>query len=137
MSEYLIDRIDVSDRITLHTHTRIVSLDGGRVLETVTWRNDETGVEERHSVSNVFVMIGAEPNTEWLGGCLDLDDKGFVRSGGDALGSSAGSSYATSKPGIFAVGDVRSGSVKRVASSVGEGSVVVSAIHRFLQNQPL
>ncbi len=137
MSEYLIDRIGASQRITLHTRSQIVGLHGDHGLGEVTWRDEKTGTEERHRVSNVFVMIGAEPNTEWLGGCLDLDDKGFVVSGGDALGTSAGSSYATSKRGIFAVGDVRSGSVKRVASSVGEGSVVVSAIHRFLQDQPL
>jgi thioredoxin reductase (NADPH) len=71
-------------------------------------------------------MIGAQPNTDWLDGCLDLDEKGFVISG------EGGSPYATSRPGVYAVGDVRAGSVKRVASGVGEGSVVVQAIHRFL-----
>jgi len=77
-------------------------------------------------------MIGADPNTDWLGGCLALDAKGFVETGKGADGMALASPYATSRPGIFAVGDVRSGSVKRVASSVGEGSVVVQAIHQFL-----
>jgi thioredoxin reductase (NADPH) len=77
-------------------------------------------------------MIGAEPNTEWLDGCLELDAKGFVRTGQDADGKALASPYCTTRPGIFAVGDVRSGSVKRVAASVGEGSVVVQAIHQFL-----
>ena len=85
---------------------------------------------QRHNIGNVFVMIGAEPNTDWLDGCLALDAKGFVKTGPDAPGATSG--YATSKPGIFAIGDVRSGSVKRVASGVGEGSVVVSAVHQYL-----
>jgi thioredoxin reductase (NADPH) len=80
----------------------------------------------------VFVMIGADPNTEWLDGCLDLDPKGFVLTGAAEAGSAPPSPYATPTAGIFAVGDVRAGSVKRVASGVGEGSVVVQAIHRFL-----
>lgn len=77
-------------------------------------------------------MIGAEPNTEWLAGCLALDPRGFIRTGSDAEGRALSSPFVTSRPGIFAVGDVRSGSVKRVASGVGEGSVVVQAIHEFL-----
>jgi thioredoxin reductase (NADPH) len=96
------------------------------MLRSVTWTHRDTGQSATHAIGNVFVMIGAAPNTEWLNGCLDLDKGGFVRTG-DAL-----SPYATSKPGVFAVGDVRSGSVKRVASGVGEGSVVVQAIHRYL-----
>ena len=77
-------------------------------------------------------MIGAEPNTDWLRGCLDLDRQGFVRTGKDADGLALASPFATTRPGVYAVGDVRSGSVKRVASGVGEGSVVVQAIHQFL-----
>ena len=77
-------------------------------------------------------MIGAEPNTEWLDGCLDLDAKGFVVTGHDEAGQALASPYATTKAGVFAVGDVRAGSVKRVASAVGEGSVVVQAIHQYL-----
>ena len=86
-------------------------------------------------VSNLFVMIGAEPNTEWLRGCFQLDKKGFIVTGRAADGTPLVSPYATTLPGVFAVGDVRSGSVKRVASSVGEGSVVVQAIHEFLEPQ--
>ena len=77
-------------------------------------------------------MIGAEPNTEWLDGCIELDARGFVRTGKDKEGMALSSPYATTKPGIYAVGDVRSGSVKRVASAVGEGSVVIQAVHQFL-----
>ncbi len=127
MSDYLVQRITCSDRITLHPHTEITALDGEAFLRTVTWTNDESGESETVPVSGVFVMIGAEPNSEWLRGCLDLDEKGFVLTGRDAA-----SPFATSKPGIYAVGDVRSGSVKRVASGVGEGSVVVQAVHAFL-----
>jgi thioredoxin reductase (NADPH) len=77
-------------------------------------------------------MIGAEPNTDWLDGCLDLDAKGFIQTGKDADGMTLALPYATTRPGIFAVGDVRSGSVKRVASGVGEGSAVIQAVHQFL-----
>lgn len=77
-------------------------------------------------------MIGAEPNTEWLAGCVDLDAKGFVLTGKDANGMALASPFATTRPGVFAVGEVRSGSVKRVAAGVGEGSVVVQAVHQFL-----
>ncbi|MEO8374136.1 MAG: FAD-dependent oxidoreductase, partial [Sphingomonas bacterium] len=106
------------------------ALEGDSYLRHVTWTNAETGAEQRHAIGNMFVMIGAEPNTDWLDGCLALDEKGFVQTGPDA--DDAASPYATSKPGIFAIGDVRSGSVKRVASGVGEGSVVVSAVHQYL-----
>ena len=87
----------------------------------MTWTNRNTGGSETHSIGNVFVMIGAEPNTDWLDGCLDLDAKGFIQTGKDANGMTLASPYATTKPGIFAVGDVRSGSVKRVASGRGRG----------------
>jgi thioredoxin reductase (NADPH) len=130
MSDYLVQRIDSSPHITLHSHSSITALEGETYLREVTWTNTKTGEVQRHRISNVFVMIGAEPNTGWLGGCLALDAKGFVRTGADAPGAS--SPYATSRPGIFAIGDVRAGSVKRVASGVGEGSVVVSAVHQFL-----
>ena len=132
MSDYLVQRIESSPRITLHTRTSITALAGERVLQRVTWTDAASGEHETRAIGNVFVMIGADPNTDWLAGCLDLDDKGFVRTGQDAAGKALASPYATTKPGIFAVGDVRSGSVKRVASGVGEGSVVVAAIHQFL-----
>lgn len=131
MSDYLVQRIVSSPRITLHAETEIVGLAGERELREVSFVDYRTRKTAMLAVSNLFVMIGAEPNTEWLDGCLALDDRGFIRTGID-VDASASSTYATSKPGIFAVGDVRSGSVKRVASAVGEGSVVVQAIHRYL-----
>jgi thioredoxin reductase (NADPH) len=129
MSDYLVRRINDSPDITLQTMTDITSLDGDTRLRQVTWHNRRSGTVETREIGAVFVMIGAEPNTEWLQGCLALDAKGFVRAG---LGGPSGSPYATSVPGVFAVGDVRSGSVKRVASAVGEGSVVVQSVHQFL-----
>jgi thioredoxin reductase (NADPH) len=132
MSDYLVQRILSSPRITLYTRTEITGLAGDTLLREVTWRHRDTGETSTHRIGNVFVMIGAEPNTEWLHGCLELDAKGFVKTGYDAEGRPLTSPYETTRPGIYAVGDVRSGSVKRVASSVGEGSVVVQAIHGFL-----
>ena len=126
MSRYLIDRIEASDRITLHPFTEVTGLEGERQLEALSWTHRETGETERRAVGALFVMIGAVPSTDWLDGCLELDAAGFVKTG------SGETFFCASKPGIFAVGDVRSGSVKRVASGVGEGSVVVSAIHRYL-----
>ncbi len=132
MSDYLVRRIAQSPLVTLHARTAITALDGDERLRRVTWAGADGGAEETRAVGNVFVMVGAEPNTTWLEGCLALDDQGFVRTGESQDGSPLPSPYMTSRPGIFAVGDVRSGSVKRVAASVGEGSVVVQAIHRFL-----
>jgi thioredoxin reductase (NADPH) len=132
MSDYLVRRIESSPRITLHVETEITALRGDRYLSEVAWTDRRSGVESTHRIANIFVMIGAEPNTEWLQGCIDLDDRGFVVTGLPQEGRPASSSYATSRDGIFAVGDVRSGSVKRVASGVGEGSVVVQSIHQFL-----
>ena len=137
MSEYLIDRIAGSNRITLHANSEIVELAGARHLEAVSWRNRATDAVATRPMSNVFLMLGAQPNTEWLQGCVALDGKGFVRCGG-AFDTAAGDIgraphlLETSQPGIFAVGDVRAGSVKRVASAVGEGSIVVSAVHQML-----
>jgi len=131
MSDYLVERIERSARITLHTRSEIVALDGDHWLRSVTWRSLRTGDETTRDIPNLFLMIGAEPNTAWLAGCVALDERGFVLTG-PAAGATS-SPYATSRPGVFAVGDVRSGSVKRVASAVGEGSVVVHAIHQFLR----
>ncbi len=139
MSDYLVGRIEASDRITLHTQTEITGLIGDRYLERVRWRNSLTGAEEEHAISNVFLMLGAVPNTAWLDGCgITLDLAGFVQ-----VGAAAGPGWdgrqphtlETSKPGIFAVGDVRAGSVKRVASAVGEGAVVVSSVHQVLAGE--
>jgi thioredoxin reductase (NADPH) len=132
MSDYLIQRIASSPRISLHVRTEITALAGDELLREVAWTDRRTGARETHRIGSVFVMIGADPNTEWLDGCLALDPKGFVVTGLPENGAAAPSPYATPTAGIFAVGDVRAGSVKRVASGVGEGSVVVQAIHRFL-----
>ena len=132
MSDYLVQRIENNPNITLHTHTEITALDGDDRLRSVTWTNRETGETQTKDIGNVFIMIGAEPNTSWLDGCLDLDAKGFIITGRDKNGQALASPYATTRPGLFAIGDVRSGSVKRVASSVGEGSVVIQAVHQFL-----
>ena len=133
MSSYLIGRIETSSRITIHTYTEIDRVEVDNSLRCVTFANRKTGQSITRPIENLFVMIGAEPNTGWLFGTLKLDKKGFIVSGQD--GSFEGSRYATNIPGIFAVGDVRSGSVKRVASAVGEGSVVVADIHRYLAAQ--
>jgi thioredoxin reductase (NADPH) len=130
MSQYLISRIEHSPQITLHTHTEIVVLEGESALEFVTWANRETGETMRKPIPSVFVMIGAEPNSGWLYGAVKLDHKGFVLAGG-SHGFEV-TPYATSVPGVYAVGDIRASSVKRVASAVGEGSVVVSDIHRYI-----
>jgi thioredoxin reductase (NADPH) len=116
----------------LHSHTEITGLDGDERLRQVTWTHVRDGSGETRPVGSVFVLIGAEPNTGWLDGCLELDDHGFVRTGKGPDGTLLPSPYMTTRRGIFAVGDVRSGSVKRVAASVGEGSVVVAAIHQYL-----
>ena len=132
MSDYLVQRIESSPKITVHPFTEITALEGDTLLRGVTWTNRNTGESETRPVCSLFVMIGAEPNTDWLNGCLTLDSKGFIKTGKDESGQALASPFATTMPGIFAVGDVRAGSVKRVASSVGEGSVVVQAIHQFL-----
>ena len=130
MSQYLISRIEKSSHITLYTDSEIVAVDGVRTLESATWVNKLTGVRTQKPIGAVFVMIGAEPNTGWLYGTVKLNDKGFILTGNEY--GFEKSPYATSMPGIFAVGDVRAGSVKRVASAVGEGSVVISDIHRYI-----
>jgi thioredoxin reductase (NADPH) len=130
MSQYLISRIQNSSRITLHSETEIVGLEGESVLEWVTWVNRRTEVRERRNIGGMFVMIGAEPNTGWLYGVLALDKKGFVITG--TAEAFENTRYATNVRGIYAVGDVRCDSVKRVASAVGEGSVVISDVYRYL-----
>ncbi|QMV19379.1 cyclic nucleotide-binding domain-containing protein [Granulicella sp. 5B5] len=130
MSQYLISRIESSSHITLYTESEIVKLTGANSLECVTWVNRRTGEETTRPIGSIFVMIGAEPNSGWLFGTVKLDKKGFILTGGeDGFETTP---YATSVPGMYAVGDVRSNSVKRVASAVGEGSVVISDVHRYL-----
>jgi thioredoxin reductase (NADPH) len=142
MSRYLIRRIEESPKITVRTHTEVVEVRGEDHLERVRWRNRRSGEEEERAIRHVFVMTGAIPCTQWLDGCLAVDDKGFVKTGpelspedlAEARWPLARAPYLleTSLPGVFAVGDVRSGNVKRVASAVGEGSIAVSFVHRVL-----
>ena len=129
MSDYLFARLDADPKITIHYRTELSALDGDDALERVTIRDKMAGQEWTIRSRAVFVMVGAAPNTGWLSNLVKLDNKGFVMTGHEAGG---GSSYETSYPGIFAVGDVRAGSVKRVASAVGEGSVVMSKVWEFL-----
>jgi thioredoxin reductase (NADPH) len=142
MSRYLIRRIEESANITLRTRTEIVSLQGNGHLERLSWKNAETGTTETRDIRHVFSMTGARPNTAWLQGCVALDDKQFVKTGADLLPEDLEAArwplrrqpylFETSLPRVFAVGDVRSQSVKRVASAVGEGSVAVQLVHRVL-----
>ena len=143
MSRYLIRRIEESPNIVLRTHTEIVALEGGEHVESVRWHNNQTGQTEEHKIRHVFVMTGAAPNTGWLDGCIALDSKGFIKTGPDLSEENLSDSrwplarqpylLETSLPGIFAVGDVRGGSIKRVASAVGEGSTAISLVHKVLQ----
>ncbi|HTH43810.1 MAG TPA: FAD-dependent oxidoreductase [Oxalicibacterium sp.] len=136
MSQYLIQRIDAADNITLHTHTRIVELQGEDKLQSVLCQTDDQAPRP-FDVQHVFLFLGAEPNTGWLNDCVKLDDKSFVltdaRVPADAWPLQRAPYYLeTSQPGVFAVGDVRSGSVKRVAAAVGEGAAAIQAVHQFL-----
>ncbi|MBB3348313.1 cyclic nucleotide-binding domain-containing thioredoxin-disulfide reductase [Sphingomonas sp. BK069] len=134
MSDYLVQRLQRAANITVRALTEISSLEGEDYLSHVTWSDRITGESERRATGALFVMIGADPNTDWLRGCIPLDAAGFVLTGRTEDGTLPLSPYATGLRGVFAVGDVRSDSVKRVASSVGEGSVVISAVHRVLQD---
>jgi thioredoxin reductase (NADPH) len=136
MSRYLISRIEACTEITLRPYTEIIALEGNGNLQKVTWRESKTGKTEVHNIPHLFLMTGASPNSAWLRGCLAMDPKEFILTGPD-LGAEWPKERSpmlleTSIPGIFAVGDIRSGSVKRVASSVGEGSMAVQMVHRFL-----
>ncbi|MEM1100463.1 MAG: FAD-dependent oxidoreductase [Pseudomonadota bacterium] len=130
MSDYLSSRLEADARITIHYETEMTEVHGeGGHLKAIAVRDKSTGEERRLETCGTFIMVGAAPNTGWLSGLVELDDKGFVKTGIDVGTNSA---YATSHPGIFAVGDVRAGSVKRVASAVGEGSVVISRVWEYL-----
>src|SRR3954469_3229206 len=141
MSRYLIRRIEENPNITLHAHTQIEKVQGTDRLERVVWRTKDAE-PETHDIGHVFLMTGAEPNTAWLKGCVALDEKGFVRTGIDLTAEELASAewplprqpflLETNRPGVFAAGDVRAGSVKRVASAVGEGSSCVQFVHRVL-----
>ncbi len=143
MSRYLIRRIEEDPRITLHTRTEIAALEGDDHLESVHFRRRDDGTTERKAVRHVFVMTGAAPSTSWLDGCVTLDDHGFIKTGSELSADELSAAnwplarsphlLETSKPGVFAVGDVRAGNIKRVASAVGEGSIAVSFVHQALQ----
>jgi thioredoxin reductase (NADPH) len=143
MSRYLIRRIEQTPTIVLRPHSEIEALEGGNHLESVHWQNNQTGQVEEHNIRHVFVMTGADPNTHWLDGCVALDAKGFIKTGPDLLPEDLSAArwplarppylLETSLPGVFAVGDVRGGSIKRVASAVGEGSIAISFVHQLLQ----
>lgn len=142
MSRYLIQRISENPAIELRLNSEIVHLDGDTRLERVQWIDKTTGETSTQEIRHVFIMAGASPRTEWLRGCVALDDKGFILTGRDLVNSAANDVawtlarapqlLETSLPGVFAVGDVRSGSVKRVASAVGEGAIAVHLVHRAL-----
>jgi thioredoxin reductase (NADPH) len=141
MSRYLIQRIEENPAIELHYHTEIVGLDGDTQLERVTWRDNQTGKTSTNDIRYVFIMAGGSPRTEWLKGCVAMDNKGFILTGRDLDPvlhdyrwplPRAPLMLETSQPGVFAVGDVRAGNVKRVASAVGEGSIAISLVHRVL-----
>jgi thioredoxin reductase (NADPH) len=144
MSSYLIRRIEEAANITLRTNTEIASLEGAEQLERVVWKTRPGNVLETHQIGHVFLMTGAVPSTDWLKGCIALNDKGFVRTGPELtpadMPAANGSpmrplqSFETNWPGVFAVGDVRCGSVKRVAAAVGEGSACVQQVHQALRD---
>lgn len=129
MSSYLMQRLEADPRVTIHYRSKVTALHGDNRLEAITLRTGDG--EQRIDTRALFIMIGAAPNTGWLAGLAETDDKGFVLTGAAA---GQGDDYATTAPGIFAVGDVRAGSIKRVASAVGEGSVVVSRIWQYLED---
>jgi thioredoxin reductase (NADPH) len=135
MSRYLCDRIAAQPNIEVLTETEVVALEGeDGALETVRWRNRRTGAETAKAIRHLFLLIGAAPNTNWLAQSgIALDEKGFVRA--DPFAGDDRFPFQTNKRGIFAIGDVRSGSVKRVAASVGEGAQVVSTIHAYLADR--
>jgi len=142
MSRYLIRRIEETPAIQLLAGTEIVALDGGDELERVTWVDRRSGEHASHPIGHVFMMTGASPNTDWLAGCVALDGKGFVKAGPDLTAQDLAGArwplarapylFETSLPGVFAIGDVRANSVKRVASAVGEGSICIQLVHKVL-----
>ncbi len=141
MSRYLIQRIEENPAIELHFKTEIVDLEGDAHLERATWRSKASGETSTNEIRHVFIMAGASPRTDWLSGCLALDNKGFILTGRDLDAATETPVWPlarppqmleTSLPDVFAVGDVRSGNVKRVAAAVGEGSIAISLVHRAL-----
>ncbi|MCE9578043.1 MAG: FAD-dependent oxidoreductase [Deltaproteobacteria bacterium] len=140
MSRYLIDRIRAAPNIELMTRTEVVALDGSDTgLERVTWRDHRAGTEAAAAIRNMFLFVGADPATAWLASCgVTLDQTGFVITGAtsDLRTGRAAAPLESTVPGVFAVGDVRAGSVKRVGGAIGEGAQVVAALHAFLSDEP-
>lgn len=142
MSRYLIRRIEDNPAINLQTQAELVAFEGNSHLERVSWRDNRSGKLTTRAIRHVFLMAGALPSTSWLDGCLALDAKGFIKTGAALSGedlsaarwplSRAPHLLETSLPGVFAVGDVRGGSIKRVASAVGEGSIAIAFVHQIL-----
>ena len=132
MSRYLVDRIASLPNVELLTQTEVTALEGKPgALAAIRWRHMPSGRETRRPIRHLFLFIGADPNTDWLSASdVVLDEKGFVRTGAD-LGNGH-RPLETSRPGVFAIGDVRAGSTKRVAAAVGEGAQVVAALHAYL-----
>ena len=136
MSSYLIERIAAQPNIEVLLETQVFAVEGeGGTLQAVKWR-DRSGAETRKPIRHLFLFIGADPNSDWLSGSgLELDSKGFVRT--DALGTTGQRSFESNLPGVFAIGDVRAGSTKRLAAAVGEGAQVISTIHGYLARREL
>jgi thioredoxin reductase (NADPH) len=143
MSRYLIDRIEATPNIELLPHTELASLHGDAAngLQGVSWRNRRDGTEQQCSVRNLFLFVGADPETAWLDGCgVAVDAAGFVLTGAAAARGNDAPMPApleSSIPGVFAVGDVRSGSVKRVGGAIGEGAAAVAQIHASFGRLPM
>jgi thioredoxin reductase (NADPH) len=143
MSRYLIRRIEDNPAIVLRTQTEIVALEGDNHLERVRWQDRRTGNSETHAIRHVFLMTGAVPGTQWLDGSVVRDAKGFIKTGPDVSPDELNAAHwplgrsplllETSLPGVFAVGDVRAGNIKRVASAVGEGSIAIAFVHQVLR----
>ncbi len=146
MSRYLVRRIEETHSIQVRASTEIVALDGHGHLERLQWR-DASGEISSHAIRHVFLMTGGDPNTAWLDHCVSLDAKGFIKTGPDLTHDDLTEArwplerapylLETSLPGVFAVGDVRCGNIKRVASAVGEGSIAISFVHRVLAEMPV
>ena len=136
MSRYLIDRIAALPNVDLHTNTEVVALKGDEAtgLTAAVFRDRATGATHTCPLRHLFLFIGADPNTGWLNHCVALDAKGFVVTGANSTSRAGKSAFPleTSRIGVFAIGDVRSGSTKRVAAAVGEGAAVVAEIHSVL-----
>ena len=141
MSDYLVTQIEATANIDVRLHSRVVDARGDARLQALTLEDTGTGQREEVTAAAIFVLIGAEPHTDWLHDTVQLDDRGFLLTGPDVPGPAspvdrARLPFETSMPGVFAVGDVRHGSVKRVAGAVGEGSVAVGSVHHYLAELP-